>query len=309
MGTDSAAGVASVAPPIDWSPTAARDRLSSTLFLAALFHGVIILGVTFGAGQYDGAEATSVEVVLVTSTSDQSAAPDEATALADRDLMGSGNTQLPDEMRTAMQRSGDAPAIGPLQAGTAAQANAGAEQQRQAEVVASITAERPALRAVTEGERVAQTLATALPGAAREVDIVNEPDDETLISSNRPRELVVSANTRESRIAAYLGQWKRKVEQVGTLNFPRQARTRGLSGNPTLEVVVSASGDLEDVMIRSSSGEPILDDAAIEILRIAAPFDPFPDFLRGDYDVLRFAYEWRFSDGPQSGRIAAVNGS
>jgi protein TonB len=46
----------------------------------------------------------------------------------------------------------------------------------------------------------------------------------------------------------------------------------------------------------------------MQILRLAAPFEPFPEGLRADYDVLRFAYEWRFSEGAGAlrARTAAV---
>ena len=64
-----------------------------------------------------------------------------------------------------------------------------------------------------------------------------------------------------------------------------------------LEVAINADGGLREVVLRTSSGQSDLDQAAMEILRMAAPFEPFPEALRNDYDVLRFAYEWRFSDG------------
>ena len=61
-----------------------------------------------------------------------------------------------------------------------------------------------------------------------------------------------------------------------------------------LEVAITRRRRLKDVVVRNSSGYRNLDQAAIEILRMAAPFDPFPQRLRADYDVLRFAYEWHF---------------
>lgn len=69
-----------------------------------------------------------------------------------------------------------------------------------------------------------------------------------------------------------------------------------------LEVAINADGRLKEVVVRSSSGQRELDQAAMEILRLAAPFEPFPEGLRADYDVLRFAYEWRFSEGAGSVR-------
>ena len=143
-----------------------------------------------------------------------------------------------------------------------------------------------------------------MPGAENPVEIIAEPDSDTVLTSVVPRELVISANTRESRIASYLDSWKRKVERVGTINFPDEIRQLDVTGNPTLEVAISSDGSLEAVVVLSSSGERRLDQAAMDILRLAAPFDPFPEFLTDDYDVLRFAYEWRFS-GPSTVRASA----
>jgi protein TonB len=108
---------------------------------------------------------------------------------------------------------------------------------------------------------------------------------------------VVTPNTRESDVAVYLDAWKRKVERVGTLNFPLEARRAGLSGSPVLEVAVRANGVMEDIVVRRSSGHAELDQAALAILKLSTPFDPFPRELHERHDVLRFAYEWQFIAG------------
>jgi protein TonB len=136
-----------------------------------------------------------------------------------------------------------------------------------------------------------------LPSTSNAIEIVGRFDATTAIPDARPRELLISANTRESRIATYLSTWKAKVEQVGTLNFPDVASHSATTKYPVLEVAINADGRLKEVVVRSSSGQRELDQAAMEILRLAAPFEPFPEALRADYDVLRFAYEWRFSEG------------
>jgi protein TonB len=87
------------------------------------------------------------------------------------------------------------------------------------------------------------------------------------------------------------------VERVGTLNFPNEARRRGMSGNPVLEVAISADGSLDQVLVRRSSGHRELDNAALVIVRLASPFDPFPPAMRERYPQLRFAYEWQFLNG------------
>ena len=115
------------------------------------------------------------------------------------------------------------------------------------------------------------------------------------IHDDNPRQLVTSVDTRESSIAPYLDRWKRKIESVGVKYFPEQGLIDGISGSPTLEVIISASGQLQEVIVRQTSGSRALDQAALEILHRAAPFDPFPEAVRVDYDTLRFAYKWQFS--------------
>ena len=83
-------------------------------------------------------------------------------------------------------------------------------------------------------------------------------------------------------LAPYLAAWKRKVERVGTLNFPSAARSAGLSGSPVVEVEIAADGRSARRSVRRSSGHGALDQAALTILRLASPFDPFPAELAAD---------------------------
>jgi protein TonB len=70
-----------------------------------------------------------------------------------------------------------------------------------------------------------------------------------------------------------------------------------MSGNPVLEVTIHSNGDLESVIVRRTSGHRELDNAAVNIVKLAAPFDPFPAAMRAKYPILRFAYEWQFLNG------------
>ena len=64
-----------------------------------------------------------------------------------------------------------------------------------------------------------------------------------------------------------------------------------------LEVAIGGDGSLGEVIVVRSSGRKEIDQAALSILRLASPFDPFPADMRKKYDVLRFAYEWQFLGG------------
>jgi protein TonB len=118
----------------------------------------------------------------------------------------------------------------------------------------------------------------------------------TRISDADPREFFVSIDARASVFAEYLVGWKARMERLGTVNFPAAAR-RVHGRNPVLEVALSADGRLAEVRVTRSSGVGALDQAALDLVRLASPFDPFPADVRAQYDTLRFAYEWRFIDG------------
>ena len=161
-------------------------------------------------------------------------------------------------------------------------------------------------RRTISGAQTAQAAAASVPLEARPLEQVGvnatAADETVRLRGDRSSDDRLLADTRESLIAGYLDGWKRRVERVGTLNFPNEARRRGMSGNPVLEVAISADGSLDQVVVRRSSGHRELDNAALGIVRLASPFDPFPPAMRERYPVLRFAYEWQFLDGRLGGR-------
>lgn len=292
-----------------WSADAARDRLSSTVFLAALFHGILILGITFSAVTTAPDKLTSsMEVVLVTSDYEDREPSESAVLLAQRNLAGVGNAAPDATVRTAPGLTLPADVLGPAQDGSDRPARPGdPAHDRTAQPV--LLARDSASVAPDEGQpdRASEVQKSMLPSTSNAIEILGRFDATTAIPDARPRELLISANTRESRIATYLSTWKSKVEQVGTLNFPDAASHSATTKYPVLEVAINADGRLKEVIVRSSSGQRDLDRAAMEILRLAAPFEPFPEGLRADYDVLRFAYEWRFSEG--AGQVRARTAS
>lgn len=293
-----------------WSADAARDRLSSTLFLAALFHGILILGVTFTGDRAARDPApTSLDVVIVARDYAQRAAPRNPALLAEQNLVGRGNAPLDARLRTAPPASPVPAAPGPDRDGDLAPPARAGEARAAEQRLTALSPRRERVLPGAPGGAVRPVRQAYVTGETQPTELVTDPDAVTVIPDANPRELMVSANTRESRIAGYLNTWKNKVERVGTLNFPNASELATIRTYPVLEVAVTADGDLKEVVVRSSSGYRNLDQAAMEILRIAAPFEPFPEVLREDYDVLRFAYEWRFGSAMGSGRITAVSGS
>ncbi|MCG8380450.1 MAG: energy transducer TonB [Proteobacteria bacterium] len=112
--------------------------------------------------------------------------------------------------------------------------------------------------------------------------------------AKRPRRTFVSATTKEYKYAAYMEAWRSKVERVGNLNYPEKARQQNLSGSLVLDVALNADGSINEITIRRSSGEKILDDAAIRIVELAAPYAPFPQHIKDETDILHIMRTWQF---------------
>ncbi|MFT4591576.1 MAG: protein TonB [Gammaproteobacteria bacterium] len=290
-------------PPARVNSKASSDYLAATLLLAALFHGVLIMGVSFTAGDppSDADDSTSLEVVIVTSDYKQQLAPADAELLAERSLLGTGNTNDDVPVSIAYGETGDTSRAGQPRDG----AEIAPDPLRQKDDQNMLLfADRSDAAKLSENEPDPQTLEElrkGLSGDSNPTEIIADPSEKTLIRSNNPRELLISANTRESRIATYMEGWKRKIERVGTMNFPD---TSGAIRNPVLEVAVTANGELAEVILLRSSGQKKLDQAAVSILRMASPFDPFPKHLSRDFDVLRFSYEWYFAGDVPGSRLS-----
>jgi protein TonB len=129
----------------------------------------------------------------------------------------------------------------------------------------------------------------------------NDDGVELRMRGEAMHQLWIAADTRESDVAVYLDSWRRKIERVGTMNFPAAARRGKLSGTPVIEVTIGADGKLLQTTLRQSSGHVEIDEAAMRILKLAAPFDPFPADLAAKHDEIRIAYEWQFLGGSAQG--------
>jgi len=280
-----------------------RDRLTTTLFLAALFHGIVILGVTFGLPDSPDGDMPTMEVLLLAEPGANDEINPEAAYLAQRNQRGSGTTQ-------AQVRPGS-PASSLLPANLAGLPDGNGTEWQEAllgapavDLVASrSTRSDPSVRhGIGDPARVAESPLALLYMPPSPV-IATTIDKTLILRGKIVHEIEVAPDTRESRIAPYLDSWKRKVERLGTVKYALLARRADLQGNPVLEVVIRADGSVEQIIVRRSSGHKELDQAALNILKLAAPFDAFPPALKQDFDQLRFAYEWQFVGNKLRGKV------
>ncbi len=281
----------------------ASDRILTTCFLAALVHGIIILGVTFSSTRSaaDDEAAGGLEVVLVSDRAPSVANNPNARYLSERTQLGSGNTLkgerslIPKSSLMAVDRlgipSGDG--LADQQAG----ADTGEEEL--------VSTHSPSQKIFYYADPTEAKDPSQLPLLLeKRPDLAMTPNDDGIelrLRGEPKHELWIAADTRESDVAVYLDSWRRKIERVGTMNFPAAARRDKLSGTPVIEVTIGADGKLLRTVVRRSSGHAEIDEAAIRILKLAAPFDPFPSDLTAKHDEIRIAYEWQFLGGAAQG--------
>ena len=279
-----------------------NDRMLTTCFLAALFHGIVILGVTFSSpGSKADGDGAALEVVLVNDQAPAVANNPNAQYLSERTQHGSGNT-LKHE-RTLIPKS----SLMPIERAGIPGGDGRAAQQAGTDVGDDqlIATHTPAQKILYFASPTAVKESSQLPLLLeKRPDLAMTPNDdgvELRMRGEAMHQLWIAADTRESDVAVYLDSWRRKIERVGTMNFPDVARRQKLSGTPVIEVTIGADGSLVQTNVRRSSGHAEIDEAAMRILKLAAPFDPFPAELSVKHDEIRIAYEWQFLGGASQG--------
>jgi len=277
------------------------ERLLTMLFLAGLLHGLIILGLTFNAAASDKDSTPGLEVLLVSDEVPEADRNPTATYLAQRTQMGSGNRKKPVKPHN---RASTLPAIHHPGSNEGNSLTSSADQSGTAEErVLTTTGWSTRVHYLadlgTTGGQLDRPLLLDAPQTAQPGP-EDDPGPAELRGPNRD-ELWITPDTRMALLAPYLDAWRRKVERIGTLNFPAVARTTGATASPLVSVAIAADGKVESAAIRRSSGDPALDQAALATLKLASPFDAFPPDLAAHYRVLHFAYEWQFSGGRAGG--------
>ena len=273
---------ASIPPPFE-SPTV--DRLALTLFIATAVHALIILGVGFEAFDQDPPDKTTPTLDITVVNPTKSLPPEDYDYLAESSQEGAGNTE--EKVRPQEQMMEQAPAVTPAEGKPAP-----TQVLTRDDSLENI--EKPS---ETETDKKSeQPSATELVNRSLEMLALDRQINQSLLAySKKPRSKFISARTKEFKYASYMRDWVSKVERVGELNYPDAARRQNLSGKLIVQVAVYPDGSVRDITIRKPSGHKILDDAAVRIVKLAAPFAPFPDNISKDTDVLFITRTWVFT--------------
>jgi protein TonB len=282
----------------DFSPT---DRLGLALFASILVHMVAILGVTFSAPRIRLPGSESLEITLVQTHSDKAPANPQFLAQSNQD--GGGTSESRDIARSPLpvQEMSDQNSRMPL---------AQPEPQRRVKSLNDLIA-------LITGDDARRTVTTREPHREKKEERIT-PERMGLLERNAraaerarlnaeinrnfqefqamPRHKYLNARTQEYKYAAYMDAWRAKVERVGNLNYPEQAKRQGIAGSLVLDVAIKPDGSLLGVQVLRPSGQKVLDDAAVRIVELAAPFAPLPPDMRADVDILHITRTWKFQE-------------
>ncbi len=307
-----------------------QDRLGLTISIAILVHALIIFGISFTKEEWPSTRMNTMEIVLI---NQETKMPEESNVLAQKNLEGGGETEEIFESSTSIKpnlsKSNEQIVEQPnIQEELLQSYNV---ETSEAEIPEILDINKENIETITT-ENIENEIID-LVSEKQKPDFVYEKLDETntekkiakktpppviptsdellsnsfeIASSNievrrdmiektqRPRKKFISASTKEYEYAAYMDAWRKKVERVGNLNYPEEAKELNLSGSLQLDVALNKDGTINQITIRRSSGEKVLDDAAIRIVELAAPYAKFPKNIENQIDILHILRTWQF---------------
>ena len=272
------------------------ERLSATLALSLVAFGVLILGVGFALD--DAAPVTpTLDVILTETRSDQ--LPKDPDFIAQANNQGGGESDRPERPRE--EQLAPVPKADPGVAPEPLEAQAPPPEPEPVPRMLSTIA--PSLQALPMPKDQRETEPSLLPPGRDLVEqslemarLAAEIERRQALMAKRPKRKFISASTREYEYATYLRAWVAKVERVGNLNYPDEARRRGLGGRLVMTVAVRRDGSIEEIVLNRSSGLGLLDQAAMRIVRLSEPYPPLPQ-AKDNIDVLHITRTWQFQNG------------
>lgn len=287
--------MAAITPP---TTVGSNDRLSMTILLTAIFHAIVILGITFTDSDDEGETAPTLDVILVQAHNSEE--PVEADYLAQVSQDGGGNSEekaRPTDMFSAPTLS-ETPGIAPEQSTASIQKVQEINQRKLLTQKQSDYSIDTDTKISKEEQPTPQSEQT--PDYKAEIArLAAELDKTTSEFAKRPREKFINSRTREHHAASYMRKWIDKVERVGNLNYPDAAIRGKLSGTLIVDVVINDKGELIEYNLQRSSGHKVLDDAARRIVTLASPFGQFPEKLKKEADVIHITRSWVFESKNQ----------
>ena len=309
------------------TPALFDDRMTVAVFIAVIAHVALVLGVSFEREPPPPSVVSSLDIVLVQNRRAVEE-PDDAELFAQQNSDGGSDQEQSEKPSTPVASELDAPHIAQVASAsptaTVEPAPSLTTLTRKSEPVIAPrvmtttsstntqqVAASPSPRPREKPKRLRRPEVPARTAAAEQANppltatqlvtnglamasMTTELNRRIEAYANKPRRKWISSRTRELKYAAYMEAWRAKVERIGNLNYPDEARRRQLSGKLQLDVALKPDGSIYRIKVRRSSGKRVLDDAAIRIVKLAAPFSKFPESFRDEVDVLHIERTWQF---------------
>jgi protein TonB len=271
-----------------------HDTLGFFLFLAFALHLVVILGVTF-SNEFRQPEAVQLEVTLAHRPSQS--LPEEARFVAQENQLGSGEQadkaelttrELADFQDRVIRDTSPAPRLSVRQQ----------DQQPRVTTTADTAESAPRLEEPEPEPLVSAGVEPEIAQLTENIaSLEARLDEQQQAYAQRPRvKRLTSLSARRAADAAYLYRWRTRVEALGNQHYPEESSRLGIYGDLRLLVAISSDGSIDAIEVLSSSGHRVLDEAAVRIVRMAAPFDPFPPELAATTDRLEIIRTWKFRE-------------
>lgn len=279
-----------------------HTRMRSALVAALVAHLLLVAVISFDLASQPSYNP-QIEVTLASRPS--TTAPDDARHIAQSNQQGSGQE---DAVEAVTSSNNALPTNSPT-AELAAPRQIQNDEHSSGDLVSTSAAAQTIV--AKQKAKEDEQLLKHMQGISPEVDRLNqelaslqaELDEQTRSYSDRPRvRRLTAVSAKQAADAAYLLDWRRRLEAVGNKYYPEASARYGLFGELRLLVIVRKDGSLEGIRVLSSSGYAVLDEAAIKIVRLAAPFAPFPAELRATTDKLEIIRTWQFQDNKLSSK-------
>lgn len=277
------------------------DRFGFTLFLSVVINAVVILGVSFSMDEIDPQKfmAPTLDVTLVPTESDKE--PEDADFFAQANQDAGGNqdelakpqTDSPSPVSTADDSA--SPLFMPRMEEIPRPQNLKDEFLTAFRADVSLFSQEKDPDEVPESENL--TTPELMARSKEIAKLSAELNEKIEAFAKKPKQKFIHSRTKQYKYARYIVDWEKKIERVGELNFPGEAKRRNLYGNLLLDVAIYSNGMVAGIVVRRSSGHKILDDAAVNIVKLAAPFPSFPESFKGETDILHITRTWKFLPG------------
>lgn len=276
------------------SPSDRDVRIALALMASLALHGIAMsTQFTLVNPKHFEDMTPPMEVVLVNAKTRE--APLNPDVLAQHDLAGGGNVDEDRQAKSPLPYKSEA-----------------SELSEESVLARVKQLEEKAQQLLTQIKSKAAVETTAQPSPRREVDsadLMQQASEAAKLQARisreyeeyqkRPRREFVGANAKSYVFARYVEDWVAKVERIGNLNYPDAARRQGVYGSLRLSVSIFADGRVEKIEIDKTSGSKLLDQAAIRIVDMAAPYAPFSKEMREKADILSITRTWTFTRSDQ----------